>query len=94
MKRYYVYILTNAAATVFYVGMTNDLQRRLGEHKEELADGFTKRYGVNRLVYFEAFQDVREAIAREKQVKRWRRDWKIELVRRANPRFEDWSVRF
>ena len=87
--RYSVYILTNAAATVFYVGMTNDLQRRVVEHKEGVEEGFTKRYNVHRLVYYDEYTDVREAIAREKQLKRWRRTWKIDLIRRVNPSFRD-----
>lgn len=91
MRKYYVYILTDAAATVFYVGMTNDLRRRITEHRQGFAGGFTKRYRVHRLVYSEEFRHVREAIAREKQLKRWHRAWKIDLIRRSNPCFEDWT---
>ena len=88
-RRYYVYILTNACATVFYTGMTNDLERRIEEHKEEVVEGFTKRYNVHRLVYYEEYTDVHDAIAREKQLKRWRRAWKIDLIRSVNPNFCD-----
>lgn len=87
--RYYVYILTNPAATVFYVEMTNDLQRRIAEHKEGVEEGFTKCYNVHRLVYYEEYTDVRQAIAREKQLKRWRRTWKVDLIRSVNPSFRD-----
>ncbi len=92
--RYSVYILTNAAATVFYVGMTNDLQRRIVEHKEEVDEGFTKRYNVHRLVYYEEYTDVRQAIAREKQLKHWRRAWKVDLIRRVNPSFRDLAFEY
>ena len=88
-RRYYVYILTNPAATVFYVGLTNDLHRRVEEHKEKVVEGFTKRYNVHRLVYYEEYTDVHDAIAREKQLKRWRRAWKIDLIRQFNPSFRD-----
>jgi len=69
------------------------LERRVGEHQRDVMDGFTKHYGVHRLVYFEAFGDVRNAIAREKQLKGWRREKKLALIRKQNPGFGDWSGR-
>jgi putative endonuclease len=89
---YHVYILASAGG-VFYVGVTGHLERRVGEHRRDEVEGFTQRYGVHRLVYFEAFEDVRNAIAREKQLKRWRREKKVALIRRGNPEFGDLSER-
>lgn len=86
---YYVYILASRPNGVLYVGITNDLARRIYEHREGLAEGFTKRFQVKRLVYIEAHDDVREAIAREKRIKRWKRSWKIELIERTNPNWDD-----
>ncbi len=83
---YFVYILTNDSGTL-YVGMTNNLGRRLWEHRSGTFDGFTKKYRIHRLVYCESTSDVWEAIAREKQIKRWRREKKIALVKTTNP---DW----
>ncbi len=90
---YHVYILASANG-VLYTGFTNRLERRVLQHKEELCAGFTKEYGVTRLVYFEAFGDVREAISREKQIKRWRREKKLALIGRMNPKFRDLSEDF
>ena len=84
---YYVYILANRKNGTLYVGVTNDLVRRVYEHKEGLAEGFTKHHDVKCLVYFEAHDSVEAAIGREKRLKRWRRDWKISLIERDNP---DW----
>jgi putative endonuclease len=78
MKRYYVYIMTNRSGTL-YVGVTNDLQRRVWEHKQKLIEGFTKRYNITRLVYYEETPDVTAAIVREKQIKGWLRKKKIAL---------------
>ena len=86
---YYVYILASKERGTLYVGVTNDLLRRAYEHKEGLAEGFTKRHGVKRLVYFETHDSIEAAIAREKHLKRWRRDWKVELIERDNPRWVD-----
>jgi putative endonuclease len=86
---YYVYLLTNPAATVLYAGVTNDLSRRVNEHKQKLTDGFTSRYNVNRLVYYEVFEDVVEAISREKQIKGGSRRKKMELVDGFNPAWRD-----
>ena len=92
---YYVYIMASRSK-VLYVGVTNDLQRRVCQHKQKLMPGFTKRYSVTHLVYFEDTTDVREAIAREKQIKGWLRRKKIALIERVNPTWSDlsegWSV--
>jgi putative endonuclease len=90
MKSYYVYIMASKYGTL-YTGMTNDLERRIYEHKNKLVKGFTKKYGVNRLVYFEETSDVDVAIEREKQIKSWRRSKKIELVKMMNPTWSDLS---
>jgi putative endonuclease len=90
-KTYAVYILTNRHVTTLYVGVTGDLARRIYEHKTGAVDGFTKRYNVNRLVYAEEFSDVRQALDREKQLKNWKRAWKIDLIRSQNPDFDDLS---
>ena len=86
---YYVYIQTNERMTVLYIGVTNDLERRVYEHKKRLADGFTKKYNVDRLVYFEETDDVTIAIEREKQLKRWVRRRKADLVATMNPEWRD-----
>lgn len=86
---YYVYILTNAHKTVFYTGMTNNLVRRIYEHKEKLVKGFTSRYNVNRLIYYECTNDVLAAITREKQVKDYSRKKKLALIEGMNPSWED-----
>ena len=91
MMQYYVYLLTNWNNRVLYTGVTNDLQRRLYEHKQELADGFTKRYHVHKLVYYETTTDVRAAIEREKQIKSWSRAAKNALVATVNPDWKDLS---
>ena len=90
--QYYVYILTNWNNRVMYIGITNNLERRLYEHKHKLADGFTKKYNVHKLVYFECTSDVRSALEREKQLKGWTRDRKNELVAHANPQWQDLSA--
>ena len=91
MCDYFVYILTNWNNKVMYIGMTNDLERRLYEHKNGLVEGFTKRYNVHKLVYFEQTTDVRSAIAREKQLKGLTRAKKNAIVEAANPRWKDLS---
>ena len=90
MKQYFVYILTSNSGTL-YTGMTNNLQRRVYEHTNKLAEGFTRKYDVNRLVFFEIFSDVRDAIAREKQIKGWRRNKKLALIESMNPKWQDLS---
>jgi putative endonuclease len=93
-KSYYVYLLTNWNNKVMYVGVTNDLGRRLYEHKNQLVAGFTEKYNVHKLVYFEETQDVNAAIAREKEIKKWRREKKNQLVNRLNPEWRDLSESF
>ena len=92
MNRYYVYILSNKTNSVVYVGITNDLQRRLYEHKNGLNKGFTKKYNVNKLVYFEETTSVLSAITREKQIKNLVRRKKDELINANNPEWEDLSL--
>ncbi|MCW1930484.1 MAG: GIY-YIG nuclease family protein [Candidatus Kerfeldbacteria bacterium] len=93
-KNYFVYILTNSTHKVLYVGVTNNLERRLWEHKNSEADSFTKRYYVKTLVYFEAAEDISAAIAREKQIKGGSRQKKIDLIESTNPKWRDLSVDF
>ena len=90
-KRYYVYIMTNARHSILYVGVTNDLSRRVTEHKCGRNEGFTKRYKAHELVYFEECGDINDAIAREKQIKSWRRDKKDALIVSLNPQWRDLS---
>jgi len=89
-KNYYVYILSSDYNTL-YIGVTNSLERRMYEHKNELIEGFTKKYHIHRLVYFEETDQIDIAIAREKQLKNWVRRKKLALIRTMNPRFEDLS---
>ncbi len=91
MKVSYVYILAGASR-VLYVGVTSDLERRVAEHKAKLIPGFTQRYNVTELVYFEVYGDIRGAIAREKQIKDWRRSKKIALIESQNPKWKDLST--
>ena len=90
MKEYYVYILTNRSGTL-YVGMTNDIVRRMIEHKEGRGSKFASKYRINRLVYYESTNDVLSAIAREKQIKGWLRSKKIALIESVNPKWRDLS---
>ena len=89
-RHYYVYIITNPSRTL-YTGMTNNLRRRLDEHKRKLVPGFTARYNINRLVYFEVFEDVRNAIDCEKKIKSWTRAKRVALVESRNPKWDDLS---
>ena len=91
---YYVYILTNKTNTVIYIGITNDLHRRLCEHRNEQFEGFTKKYHVHKLVYFEEYSNANDALTREKQLKRWIRAKKNQLVESKNPNWDDWSEGF
>ena len=91
MKRYYVYIMSNISKMI-YTGMTNNLSRRVNDHKQKRTDGFTNRYNIHRLVYYEEFQDVRKAIAREKEIKGWRREKKVALIKNVNPKWIDLST--
>ena len=90
---YYIYILTNVTNKVIYIGVTNNLKRRLYEHKNGLVDGFTKRYRVHKLVYYESYRDIKDAILREKRLKGLLRIRKNELVDAANPEWEDLSTK-
>ncbi|UCD55040.1 MAG: GIY-YIG nuclease family protein [Candidatus Omnitrophota bacterium] len=89
MNQYYVYILASKRNGTLYIGMTNDLIKRVYEHKNNLVEGFTKKYHVHKLVYYEQTNDVYSAITREKQMKKWNRAWKIELIEKNNPNWED-----
>jgi len=95
MKQYYVYILTNKTNKVLYIGVTNNLMRRMYEHKNKLVDGFTKKYNLTKLVHFESTNDIHSALVREKQLKNWHRDWKENLINEYNPDWrdltEDWD---
>ena len=91
-KTYAVYILTNYNETTFYIGVTGNLQKRIWEHKNKVVEDFTKKYNVDRLVYYELTEDVESAINREKQLKRWHRQWKINLIKEMNPDFKDLSL--
>ena len=86
---FYVYILASKKNGTLYIGITNDLIRRVHEHREGHADGFTKRYGVQSLVYFEVHDEVEHAIQREKTLKQWLRAWKIDLIEHGNPNWDD-----
>jgi putative endonuclease len=89
-KQYYVYIMTNRSGTL-YIGVTNDLVRRAHEHKTKCVEGFTTKYNLTQLVYYESGADIREAIAREKQLKGWRRSKKLALINASNPKWNDLS---
>ena len=90
-KTYAVYILTNYNETTFYIGVTGNLQKRIWEHKNKIVEGFTKKYNVDKLVYYELTENVESALNREKQLKRWHRQWKINLIKESNPEFKDLS---
>ena len=85
----YVYILASRKHGTLYTGVTSDLERRVWEHREDLTPGFTKKYGVKRLVWYCEYSDIRDAIDDEKRIKKWRRKWKLELVERMNPGWSD-----
>jgi putative endonuclease len=91
-RTYYVYIMTNQRNTVFYIGVTSDLAGRVYQHKNKLLKGFTSRYNIDKLVYYEEYNDVYEAIQREKQLKNWQRQWKIDLIKKNNPKLKDLST--
>ncbi|MEI6425761.1 MAG: GIY-YIG nuclease family protein [Candidatus Absconditabacteria bacterium] len=86
---YYVYILSNKKYGTLYVGVTNNLIRRVFEHKDKFIDGFTKRYSINYLVYYEEYSEIESAIFREKEIKHWNRNWKIRLIEKNNPKWTD-----
>jgi putative endonuclease len=86
---YYVYLLASQKNGTLYAGVTNDLVRRVHEHRNGLVEGFTKRYGVHRLVWFESSESVEAAIHKEKQIKCWKREWKVQLIQKGNPDWRD-----
>ena len=88
-RSYWVYILASGLGGTLYIGVTNDLIRRIYQHKTKAAEGFTTKYDVDRLVYFEAFDDIENAIRREKRLKKWNRAWKIRLIEETNPNWSD-----
>ena len=89
MKTYYVYIMASKKNGTLYIGVTNSLGRRVFEHSRKIQAGFTKKYSINKLVYFEETRDVHDAIVREKQLKNWHRQWKINLIQQHNPEWVD-----
>ena len=89
MKQYYVYILASKKNGTLYIGVTSNLIKRVYEHKNDLAEGFTKKYQVHNLVYFDIVDDIESAIKREKQLKRWNRQWKKDLIENENPNWDD-----
>ena len=93
MKQYFVYMVTNKGRTTLYIGITNSLMRRVFQHRQGKIPGFSKRYNTNRLVYYEQYNDVRDAIAREKQLKGWSRKKKEALINSVNPKWTDLAVR-
>jgi len=88
-RSYWVYILASGLGGTLYIGVTNDLVRRVYEHRTKVAEGFTKKYGVDRLVHYEQFDDIENAIRREKRLKKWNRAWKVRLIEEANPNWDD-----
>jgi putative endonuclease len=88
-RTYYVYILASRLGGTLYIGVTNNLARRAYQHRHKLVDGFTKQYGVTRLVWYEVYNDVEAAITREKQMKKWNRAWKVRLIEESNPNWDD-----
>ena len=88
-RTYYVYILASRRNGTLYVGVTNNLLRRVSEHRDSMVEGFTKKYGVKHLVHFECFEDIHAAIHRETRLKKWRRQWKIDLIQKENPLWDD-----
>lgn len=89
MKKGFVYMMSNKQDGVLYIGVTSDIVKRVYEHKNSLVDGFTKQYNLKNLVYYEVYDEIEEAIKREKQLKNWHRKWKVELVNKQNPKWED-----
>ena len=89
MKQSYVYILASGKNGTLYIGVTCDLVKRIYEHKQNIIDGFTKKYAIHTLVYFEIHEDIREAISREKRIKKWNRNWKLRLIEEFNPEWRD-----
>jgi len=93
-KRGFTYIITNKPQGTLYIGVTSNLIKRIYEHKHGIYKGFSKKYNLDKLVYFETFENIKEAITREKQLKNWHREWKINLIEKDNPEWKDLSVEF
>ncbi len=89
MRNYYVYILASRRNGTLYIGVTSDLIKRVQQHKANISDGFTKKYNIHRLVYYEQTEDINSAIAREKALKKWKREWKMRLIEKDNPNWRD-----
>lgn len=89
MKQYYMYILANKKKGTLYVGVTSNLVKRIYEHKNKFVDGFTKKYHIDKLVHYEVFDDPENAIKREKRLKKWDRNWKVELIEKQNSQWKD-----
>ncbi|OGH58612.1 MAG: hypothetical protein A2725_02840 [Candidatus Magasanikbacteria bacterium RIFCSPHIGHO2_01_FULL_33_34] len=89
IKTYYVYILASKRNGTLYIGVTNELTRRVLEHKNKVIKGFTEKYGVDKLVYYEDYVNIEEAIKREKAMKKWNREWKVKLIEKNNPNWND-----
>ncbi|HJD55357.1 MAG TPA: GIY-YIG nuclease family protein [Rickettsia endosymbiont of Pyrocoelia pectoralis] len=94
MKEYYVYILSNKCNGTLYVGVTSDIIKRIWQHKQKIIKGFTTKYDIDKLVYFEQFNDINLAIGREKRLKEYKRKWKLDLINSSNPNWEDLYVEF
>jgi putative endonuclease len=94
MKTYYVYIMASKRNGTLYIGVTNDLERRVYEHKNNIIKGFTEKYKVHYLVYYEETSDIKTAIEREKQIKKWNRKWKLELIEKENKKWIDLTTGF
>jgi putative endonuclease len=89
MRQYYVYIMASKRNGTLYIGVTNNLVKRVYEHKIDLVRGFTQKYRVHNLVYYEIYSHIYDAIAREKRMKKWKREWKIQLIEKSNPQWRD-----
>ena len=93
-EKYAVYILTNYSESSLYIGVTSNLERRIWEHKNHVVKGYTDKYNLNKLVYYELTNSIESAISREKQLKRWHREWKINLIKENNPQMIDLSEKW
>jgi len=92
LKTFYVYILTNKRNNVLYIGITGNIESRVWQHKNKVEKGFTNKYNITKLIYYEEYSTASQAIAREKQLKNWKREWKFELIKENNPNFIDLSM--